>query len=384
MIEAGHNPRAYAREKLILGLTAGAIDLLLLIGLLTSGASRELAAWLGGGAARAVLLYVVVVGLGFKLVGLPLGLWGRRIEMRYGLNRQGLGSWWWDLAKATALEGVLALLAAEGLYWLLRTAPQRWWLWAWAAFTLFMVVMAQLGPVLLLPLFFKMRPLAEGADAEGTLVKRLLDTYARLRAQNPRLPRLHGIYEWKLGEKSAKANAALTGLGRTRRVIISDTLLEASPPEEIEAVFIHELGHHVHHDLWRGLGFQSALLLAGFWLAQWSLAAFSGRLGLSGVADVAGLPLVVLMFSVLGLLLLPASNGFVRAMERRADDYSFETLGTAEPLIAGLQRLAEKNLAEVEPPRWKEWLLYSHPSIATRIRRGRTWQAAHGAPLGPG
>ena len=384
MIEAGHNPRAYAREKLILGLTAGAIDLLLLIGLLTSGASRELAAWLGGGAARAVLLYVVVVGLGFKLVGLPLGLWGRRIEMRYGLNRQGLGSWWWDLAKATALEGVLALLAAEGLYWLLRTAPQRWWLWAWAAFTLFMVVMAQLGPVLLLPLFFKMRPLAEGADAEGTLVKRLLDTYARLRAQNPRLPRLHGIYEWKLGEKSAKANAALTGLGRTRRVIISDTLLEASPPEEIEAVFIHELGHHVHHDLWRGLGFQSALLLAGFWLAQWSLAAFSGRLGLSGVADVAGLPLVVLMFSVLGLLLLPASNGFVRAMERRADDYSFETLGTAEPLIAGLQRLAEKNLAEVEPPRWKEWLLYSHPSIATRIRRGERWEQAQNAALGRG
>lgn len=384
MSEAADNPRAYAREKLLLGLIAGAIDLLLLVWLFTSGASRELAAWLGGGPARAVLSYVLVVGLGFKLVGLPFGWWGRRIEVRFGMNRQGLGSWWWDLAKATLLEGLLAVAAAEGMYWLLRTAPQRWWLWAWAGFTLFMVVMAQLGPVLLLPLFFKMRPLAEGEDAEGALVKRLFGTYARLRAQNPRLPRLHGIFEWKLGEKSAKANAALTGLGRTRRVIISDTLLEASPPEEIEAVFIHELGHHVHHDLWRGLGFQSGLFFVGFWLAQWALRTCSGRLGLNGVTDVAGLPLVVLVFTVLGLLLLPASNGFVRAMERRADDYSFETLGTAEPLIAGLQRLAEKNLAEVEPPRWKEWLLYSHPSIATRIRRGRAWQASHGTAFGRG
>ncbi|HVA63825.1 MAG TPA: M48 family metallopeptidase [Terriglobales bacterium] len=384
MSEAAANPRAYAREKLLLGLTSGVIDLLLLIWLLTSGASRELAAWLDGGPARAVLLYVVVVGIGFKLVGLPFGWWGRRIEVRFGMNRQGLGSWWWDLAKATLLEGLLAVAAGAGMYWLLRAAPQRWWLWAWAVFTLFMVVMAQLGPVLLLPLFFKMRPLAEGEDAEGALVKRLLATYAGLRAQNPKLPRLHGIFEWKLGEKSAKANAALTGLGRTRRVIISDTLLEASPPEEIEAVFIHELGHHVHGDLWRGLGFQSGLFFVGFWLAQWALTAFSGRLGLHGVADVAGLPLVVLVFALLGLLLLPASNGFVRAMERRADDYSFETLGTAEPLIAGLQRLADKNLAEIEPPRWKEWLLYSHPSIATRIRRGRAWQASHGTALGRG
>lgn len=380
MPETPKNPRAYAREKLVLGLIAGGVDLALLVWLLVSGASLAIAARLGGGPAAAVLYYVLVVGLGFKLIGLPFGGWGRRVEIRYGMNRQGLGSWWWDEAKGTLLSGVLAVGAAEGMYWLLRAAPGRWWLWAWAGFTLLVVVMAQLGPVLLLPLFYKMRPLAEGDDAEGVLVRRLQSTYAGLRAQNPRLPRLHGIFEWKLGEKSAKANAALTGLGRTRRVIISDTLLEASPPEEIEAVFIHELGHHVHHDLWRGLAFQSGLFLLGFWLAQAALGAFSGRLHLHGIADVAGLPLVVLVFTVLGLLLMPASNGFVRAMERRADDYSFATLGTAEPLMAGLRRLAEKNLAEVEPPRWKEWLLYSHPSIGTRLRRGRAWQERH--PLG--
>lgn len=376
--------REYARAKLWLALGAGGLDLVLLILLLTSGASVGLARWLAGPAAAVVFGYAVIVGAGFKLVDLPFGWWGRRIEIRYGMNRQGAGSWWADEAKGTLLAAVLGIGAAELLYWLLRASPQHWWLWAWGAFALFMVLMAQLGPVLLLPLFFKLRQMSEESAGDADLVRRLRGTYAGLVAQNPKLPRLHGIYEWKLGEKSAKANAALTGLGRTRRVIISDTLLESSPVEEIEAVFVHELGHHVHRDIWRGLGFQSGLSLLGFWLAQWALNQLGPSLGLAGIADVAGLPLVILVFSLLGLVLMPASNGFVRAMERRADDYSFETLGTAQPLIAGLQRLAAKNLAEVEPPRWKEWLLYSHPSIATRVRRGEAWEARHRATIGLG
>ncbi|MGH9480946.1 MAG: M48 family metallopeptidase [Terriglobales bacterium] len=374
------NPAAYARAKLRLSLISGGLDLLLLILLLVTGASLAIRAWVAGAAVLTVLGYVVVVGAGFKLIGLPFGWAGRGIEIRFGLNRQGAASWWWDEAKGALVGAVLGIAAAEGLYWLLRDGPQHWWLWAWLVFSLFMVIMAQLGPVLLLPLFFKLRPMTEGEGKEGELVRRLHATYDRLRAANPRLPRLHGIFEWKLGEKSAKANAALTGLGRTRRVIISDTLLADSPVEEIEAVFIHELGHHVHRDIWSLLAFQSGLSLLGFWLAQWALRALSSGLGLRGIADVAGLPLVVLVFTLLGLALLPVSNGFVRAIERRADDYAFTTLGTAEPLIAGLQRLATKNLAEVSPPRWKEWLLYSHPSIATRVRRGRDWQARHGSP----
>lgn len=368
-------PKAYARDRLRLSLASGAFDLLLLVLLLVTGLSLAIRVWLAGPPVLTVLAYVLVVGAGIKLISLPFGWASRRIEIRYGMNRQSVRSWWWDEAKGALVAAVLGVIASEALYWLLRADTQSWWIWAWLVFTVFMVVMAQLGPVLLLPLFFKLRPMGENEGKEGELVRRLQGTYARLRADNPRLPRLHGIFEWKLGEKSAKANAALTGLGPSRRVIISDTLLADSPVEEIEAVFIHELGHHVHRDIWRLLAFQSALSLLGFWLAQLALRSLSAPLGLQSIADVAGLPLLVLVFTVLGLLLLPVSNGFVRAIERRADDYSFQTLGTAEPLIAGLERLAAKNLAEVDPPRWKEWLLYSHPSIATRVRRGRAWQA---------
>ncbi|HXR98015.1 MAG TPA: M48 family metalloprotease [Terriglobales bacterium] len=357
--------KSYARATFLLGLVSGAVELTAVALFLFTGASRSLGLRLPG-----VWAYFLVFGAGFEALSLAFAWMGRGIEIRFGMNRQSLAGWWLDQLKGLALTACLGLGAVELMYWLMRSAGGTWWLWAWAAFAVFFVVMAQIGPVLLLPLFFKMRRM----DDDEPLSRRLTATYAGLRARNPRLPRLHGIFEWKLGEKSAKANAALTGLGGTRRVIISDTLLESSPEDEIEAVFIHELGHHVHHDIWRGLGFQTAVSFLEFWAAGSVLAAVAPRLGMR-VSDVASLPLLILVFAGLHLALLPVSNGFVRAMERRADDYSFETLGTAAPLIAGLERLAARNLAETDPPKWKEWLLYSHPSIATRIRRGREWSA---------
>ena len=372
---AGQQARRYGNARFRLSIAAAICDFAALAAFLFSGASLRLARALPGGPAVVVLAYVTLLTLGLMLLDMPFGIWGRLIEIRFGMNRQGWGGWLWDEVKGSALGLGLGLAAAELVYALLRTAPHTWWLWSWAAFSLFTVVMAQLGPVLLLPLFFKLRQMSEDDPREAELLRRLHATYDKLRSENPRLPRLHGIYEWKLGAKTAKANAALTGLGGTRRVLISDTLLESSPAEEIEAVFAHELGHHVHGDIWRGIGFQGGLSLLGFWLAQRALARFGPALGLRGVADVAGLPLLVLVFTLLGLALMPASNGFVRAMERRADDYAFAALGSAQPLIAGLRRLAEKNLAEVDPPRWKELLLYSHPSIGTRVRRGQAWEA---------
>lgn len=370
-----HSPNtaaAYARLRLLLSLASGGLEFGLLVAFLWSGASLALAHRLNPSPALRVLEYVVLVGAGFKLLDLPFGWVSRQIEIRFGMNRQTVASWLGDEVKGTALAAALGVGGAELLYWLLRTSPGHWWLWAWALLTIFVVFMAQIGPVLLLPLFFKLLPLS----SDDPVHQRLQSTYAAMRARDPKLPRLHGIFEFKLGEKTAKANAALTGWGRTRRVIISDTLLEASPPEEIEAVFLHELGHHVHRDIWRGLAFQSALLLLGLGLARLALGWLAPSLGLATIGDVAGLPLILIVFTVLGLVLLPVSNGFVRAMERRADDYSFAALGTARPLMDGLRRLAEKNLAEVEPARWKEWLLYSHPSIATRLRRGEAWEAA--------
>lgn len=351
------------------------VNLAVLLLLVFAGGSlaiEEKVAVLGGFSGHPVRLvagYVLALVLLLTAVGLPFSWVARRTEVQYELNRQGLAGWWADEAKSLALELAFGIGAAEVIYALLRHAPRTWWLWGWAAFTLFAVLLAQLAPVFLMPLFYKFRRLDENDPDEGELVRRLTTLCARSGA------RVKGVFEWKLGEKTSKANAALTGWGSTRRVILSDTLLVKSPAEEIEAVFAHELGHHVHHHIWQGLAFQTALSLFGFWLAAKTLAALTARLGLQGVADVAGLPLLLLVATVLGFLLMPVSNGFTRRMERQADDYAFARMGSAQPLIAGLERLASQNLAELQPPKWKEFLFYSHPAIATRVARGRAWEA---------
>lgn len=385
----GARARAYARAHFRLALLAMGVDLAALAIFLFSGASVALAdrlraGWRGAAGAaapgpwRLVLVYSVLTGLGLKLLGLPFALRSRGVEIRYGLNRQSRAAWWWDEGKGLALGGVLGLAGVELIYWLLRAAPRLWWLWAWAGFALFAVALAQLAPILLLPLFYKFRPLEDNADVdprEAELRRRLEALCARAGA------RVRGVYEWKLGAKSAKANAALVGWGATRRIIVSDTLLADSPAEEIEAVLAHELGHHARAHIWRGLAFQAALSLFGFWLADRCLAALAAPLHLQGAADIAGLPLLVLVAAVLSLLLLPAANAFTRQMEREADDYAFAAgvggVAGAGPLLAALERLAARNLAEVRPPAWKERIFYSHPAIATRLRRGRAWEAAH-------
>ncbi len=374
--------RAYARAHLRLSLAGTGVDLAALAVFVFSGASLALADGLGRwpwadwtrhSPWLLILAYTLLFGAGLKLLGLPFSLASRRLENRFGLNRQGWRGWWGDQAKGLALEAGLGLLAVELVYVLLRAAPALWWLWAWAGFLAFVVLMAQLAPVLLFPLFYRFRPLSPDDPAEAELITRLEALCARAKT------RVRGVYEWKLGDKTSKANAALSGWGATRRILVSDTLLGDAPAEEIEAVLAHELGHHVHHHVWQGLAVQSALSLFGFWVANRVLLDLAQRLHLSGVADVAGLPLLLLVAAVLGVLLLPLGNAFSRHMERQADDYSFAAMGRPEPLIAGLERLARRNLAEVEPPRWKEILFYSHPAIATRIRRARAVQTASGS-----
>lgn len=368
--------KRYAREHFRLTLLSFGADFAILLAVLGSGASvwweHRVVSASGWRAATGavVLLYGLSLGGILKLAGMPFSVLSRRIEIRYGLNRQAWAGWLWDQTKGALVGGGLALGGLELVYWLLRAAPNSWWLWAWGAFTLFAVMLAQLAPVLLLPLFFKFRPLSN-QGAEGELGERLKRFCARTGT------RVRGVFEWKLGEKSGKANAALTGLGTTRRVIISDTLLNATGPEEIEAVFAHELGHHVHHHIWSGLAFQTGLSFLGFWLADLALHFFAVRLHVTCIADVAGLPLLLLLASILSVILLPAANAFSRRMERQADDYSFATIGDPEPLVHGLERLAAQNLAERDPPRWKEFILYSHPSIATRIARAREWRLMH-------
>src|SRR5712691_8863374 len=207
-------------------------------------------------------------------------------------------------------------------------SSDRWWLATGAAFALMIIGITNLAPVVLLPLFYTVKPL----DRES-LCARLMALAERAGA------RVVGAYEWGLGDKTKKANAALTGIGGTRRILISDTMLAEYSEEEIEVVLAHELAHHVHHDIWKGVVFESVLTLAGFFLASRLLAALAGFLGLRGVSDIAGLPLLLLAAGAVSIVMVPVAHAMSRAYERRADRFALDLTHNPDAFISAMRRL---------------------------------------------
>src|SRR6266513_1183670 len=237
-----------------------------------------------------------------KLLGLGLDYYGVRLEHRFELSNQKLRAWLWDEAKGFLVGLVLAAIVAELLYFIMRQAPQHWWVIAWGAFLGLFVLMAQLAPLILFPIFYKFEPL-QNEELKARLVRLSERAGTRVR----------GVYQWKLSEKSKKANAALTGLGNTRRIILADTLLDSYSPDEIEAVLAHELGHHVHRHIFKSILVQAAITFVGFWAANWVLHYVVDRLHMfETLSDFADLPLLMLVATVLSLLVLPLLNAYSR------------------------------------------------------------------------
>jgi len=332
-----------------------------------SGASTWLRATVESFAGTAlppvVVLYVLASAAFFESTHLPFAFYERfLLERRYGLSTESAARWAIDHAKAAAMT--LTALIAAGLVvaWLLRVSPAHWWLLAAIVFAAALVLLARFAPVLLLPRFSVIRPLERDA-----LRMRLLALTQR--AQTP----VMGAYEWRIGNRTVKANAALVGIGSTRRILVSDTLLASHSDEEIETVFAHEIGHYVHGDVWSALALEAAILALGCYLADVVLSRLAGAVGLAGKADVAGLPLLALTAGAASLAFTPLRNALSRAHERRADRYALEATGNSPAFITAMQRLAATNLAEERPPRWVEVLFHTHPPAAARIDAAKTW-----------
>lgn len=301
--------------------------------------------------------YLAVIGVAYTVTLWPLR-WSRSfiVEHRFGLSRQTPGAWWRQQLKHLAVSGVIGLIAMEGLYAMVRTAPRAWPLWATLGWVTFSVLLARVFPTLLLPLFYKTAPLQDAA-----LAARLAALCARAR-----VPVL-GVFRFRLSTETRKANAALAGVGKTKRVLLADTLLEAFAPEEIEGVLAHEVAHHRYHHIVKGL------LLSGIgsWAAFMLTAAAADRwlpaLGLTGLADPAGVPVLMLWFSILGGIALPAQNAISRHFEWQCDRFAVRET-PPKAFASALRRLGTLNLADPNPPGWAVWMFYDHPPITDRVR----------------
>ena len=281
------------------------------------------------------LFFLLLLG---KALGFGLDYYGFRLERKFQLSNQSVRSWLWDEAKGFLVGLVMAAVIVELLYFMIRESPQHWWIITWAIFMGLFILLAQLAPVVLFPIFYKFEPL----DNED-LRRRLVQLGERAGT------RVRGIYRWKLSEKSKKANAALTGLGSTRRIILADTLLDNYAPEEIEAVLAHELGHHVHKHILKSIVVQAGITLLGFWIANFVLHYAVDRQMFEELSDFANLPLLAITITVLSILLMPALNAYSRYNERQADRYAFESIASVAPFISSMNKLAQQNLSERTP-----------------------------------
>jgi STE24 endopeptidase len=367
LVEDSAEARRYNRIKRWLGFADFAIGVDFLIALLVTGWTgtlRDFALRLGfENYPLAVFLYVFMLLLFSKILSFGLEYYGFRLEHRFRLSNQRRLSWAWDELKGWLVGLVLATIVAEVLYFIIRQSPEHWWLIAWGVFLLLFVLFAQIAPVVLFPIFYKFEPLHN-----DDLKERL----TRLGEQAG--TRVRGVYKWNLSEKSKKANAALTGLGATRRIILADTLLDNYSPDEIEAVLAHELGHHVHRHILKSIFVQAGITLFGFWATNQVLHWAIDRHGVfETLSDFANLPLLVLVATVLSLILMPALNAYSRYNERQADRYAFKSIATVDPFITSMNKLASQNLAERTPSKWVELLFHSHPAISKRVEAAEAW-----------
>lgn len=364
----------YHRLKRRASIVSLAWTVVLLGGLLWTGASvalRDAAESIAGRfaagpsvAALALLVYVFLLLVISEIGGLVPGFYsGFVIERRYGLSNETFGGWLIDQAKSFVVGLMVASVAAGLVYFFIHLSPEAWWLSAGLLFALFIVGLTQLVPVLLLPLFYTVKPL----DRDSLRV-RLLGLAERAGA------RVLGAYEWGLGEKTKKANAALAGIGGTRRILVSDTMLAQYSDEEIEVVLAHEIAHHVHGDIWKGIVFETCLVLAGFYVASRVLLGLGGRFGVRSAADPAGLPLLLLAAGAVSLVMIPAAQAMSRVYERSADRFALNVTNNPAAFVSAMRRLAAQNLAEERPSRIVQWLFYSHPPIRERIAAAQSFK----------
>jgi STE24 endopeptidase len=253
----------------------------------------------------------------------------------------------------------LGLIVLELVYLALRLTGGWWWLWTGAGMLVFTVLLSNLAPILIMPLFNKFVPLGE---EHAELAERLMKLAERSHTK------VRGVFKFDMSKRTRAANAALTGLGNTRRIVLGDTLINEFSPDEIETVLAHELGHHVHKDIPILMAFGTVMTLGGLFLASLVLNWAAGQFGFAGPSDIAGLPALGLVLGAFGLLTQPLDNAVSRWRESKADEYALQSTGNAGAFASAFVRLANQNLGEVDPEKWVVFMFYDHPPLGERIK----------------
>lgn len=362
--------KEYARIRRRLWIVDTTFSAVYALAWLFLGWSISIRNWLAGITTNEwllIALYVAIFGGIYSLASLPLGYYsGFVLPHRFGQSNQSLKDWIMDQLKGLAIGVPLGLLLLELLYLALRLTGAAWWLWAAGGLLLFNVILSNLAPVLIMPLFNKYVPLG---DEHKDLEERLLNLAKRANTK------VKGVFKFDMSKRTKAANAALTGIGNTRRIILGDTLINEFTPDEIETVLAHELGHHVHKDIPFLIISGTLLVTIGLFIASQALTYAVTFFSFTSIADVAAFPALSLILGAYGLLTSPLENALSRWRENMADDYALESTGKHEAFASAFTRLANQNLGEIAPEKWVVFMFYSHPPLGERIAKARKFIA---------
>lgn len=368
--EKQQQARQYARIGRRLWLVDTIFSVLYALAWLFLGWSNSIHAWLATITINdweLVALYIIIFGGAYAVINLPLGYYGGFVlPHRFGQSNQSLKDWVVDQVKTLAMGGSLGLILLELLYLALRLSGAAWWLWAAGGLLLFNVLLSNLAPVLIMPLFNKYIPLG---DEHKELQDRLLQLAERANTK------VQGVFKFDMSRRTKAANAALTGLGNTRRIILGDTLIDEFSADEIETILAHELGHHVHKDIPLLIAYGSLSTTLSLFIASLALDSAVRFFSFSSASDIAAFPALMLILGAYGLLISPLDNVVSRWRENMADDYALSSTKKSEAFASAFTRLANQNLGEIDPEKWVVFIFYSHPPLGERIEKARRFSA---------
>jgi len=305
------------------------------------------------------LIFFGLLALISGIAGLPFELYDTFVlEKKYGFSTITWRLWITDLIKSLILSAIIMTIMISAFMAFIYYLPASWWFWAWLFFTLFEIILLWLYPVLIAPLFNKFEPIKDEELREK--INALMDKVGL---------KTKGIYQVDEGKRSKHTNAYFTGIGKTKRIVLYDTLLASHTPDEIVAVLAHEVGHWKKKHILKQLSFMViaslVLLYFVYLIVNWSF--LYSAFGLKVTPVYAGLFLVSLYLSSAGYFLSPIGAAVTRRYEREADKMAWELTGTSEPMINALKRLAKDNLTNLHPHPLYVWFYYSHPPLIERI-----------------
>ncbi len=303
------------------------------------------------------LIFVFAIEIVLAIIKFPLDYYSDFItEHRFKLSDQTFSRWLIRKLKSALVGSVIGVILIMVFYFLLVSFTRTWWILFAAFFFIFQVLVAQLFPAVILPMFYKLKPMSEG------------ELYSRLSSLVERLGyHMRGVFSFDLSRETRKANAALTGLGKSRKIIISDTLLENFSNDEIEVVLAHELGHLVKHHMMKGIIVSAITSLIGFGIVAQLYSAYTAALHVHSY-DVTAIPFLAFVLTIFGVIVMPLGNFFSRKIEHEADTFALETTGMRTEFAESMRKLGKLNLTPENPPAWIEKIFFSHPSIGARIR----------------